>query len=363
MRTLDRLLLAELTRIFCATLAGVVALYLLIDYADRSHGFSGPGWPRAAAELYANKAAIVTYQIAPGALVIAAALLVAVLARRGELDALFALGLSSLRLLLPVAAFAALVGVLIFALGEAVVVRAGARAEEIDIQRFGRWGEFSRYHAGSSWVRGAQGRIFHLGSPREGGFEPVTVLELSPRFHLARRIDARRIEPAGPGRWRLLEAVELRFGAGLEVAERRLPEMVEAFPDKPSDLALRSGRPQTLGWLELREQARRRARLGQPTAREYQLALAERAAQPLQSVPAALAAFALSLRRRSDRRAPRPLASAIALGLGLSLALWAASIVARAAALSGTLAPAAAAFAAAGLSAALAAAALWVRPR
>src|SRR3954471_506222 len=229
------------------TLGGVVVIYLVIDFADRAHGFTGRAWGRAAAELYLNKAAVVSYQLAPAALIISAALLVTMLSRRGELTALLALGVRPLRLTAPVAAFAAVLGVSLFWLGEKVVVRADARAEEIQVKRFNRWGDWATYHAGSSWLRGKSGRIFHLGPQRNGGWEPATVLEIAAPFRLSRRIDARRIEPAGPGRWRLLEAVETRYelygGPGGVISERRLEILVERFPESPADLELRSGRP------------------------------------------------------------------------------------------------------------------------
>src|SRR5205085_3209344 len=204
-------MLAELARLFFATLGGVVLIYLVIDFADRAHTYSGRAWGKAAAELYVNKAAVVSYQLAPVALIIAAALLVTILSRRGELTALFALGVRPLRIAAPLAGFAALLGLSLIWLGEGVVVRADARAEEFQVKRFNRWGDWATYHAGSSWLRGESGRIFHLGPQQAGGWEPATVLEIVAPFRLARRIDARRLEPAGTSRWRFIDAVETRY--------------------------------------------------------------------------------------------------------------------------------------------------------
>jgi lipopolysaccharide export system permease protein len=333
--------LAELARLFFATLGAVVLVYLVIDFADRAHTYTGRAWGRAAAELYANKAAVVTYQLAPVAMIIAAALLVTLLSRHGELTALFALGVRPLRLVGPIAAFAAVRGIALFSLGELVVVRADARAEEIQVKRFNRWGDWATYHAGSSWLRGKFGRIYHLGPARDGGWEPATVLEIAPPFRLSRRIDARRIEPAGPGRWRFLEAVETRYelhgGPGGTIAERRVAVLTELFPESPADLELRSGRPRQLPWRQLREQLRRREKGGQ-RAREYEAALAERAAVPVQVIAAALAALGLTLKLQRPRRRT-PLAGAVALGMALSMVLWAASVVAHALAVSGGVEP------------------------
>jgi len=347
-------------RLFLATIGGIVLIYLVIDFADRAHTYTGRAWGLAAAELYANKAAVVAYQLAPAALIIAAALVITLLSRRGELTALFSLGVRPLRLLAPVAAFSALLGLGLFWLGEKVVVGADARAEEIQVKRFNRWGDWATYHAGSSWLRGKEGRIFHLGPERNGGWEPATVLEIAPPFRLSRRIDARRIEPAGPGKWRLLEAVETRYelygGPGGVISERRVEALVERFPESPSDLELRSGRPRQLPWRQLREQLRRRENAGQQ-AREYEVALAERAAAPVQTIPAALAAAGLTLLLQRPRRR-MPLAGAVALGMGLSVLLWAASVIAHALAMSGAVEPWASAAIPGLLAAAIAAAVL-----
>src|SRR5206468_9672739 len=129
-------MLAELLRLFVATLGGVVLIYLVIDFADRAHTYSGRAWGRAAAELYANKAAVVAYQLAPAALIIAAALVVTLLSRRGELTALLALGVRPRRLAAPVGFVGLLFGIFLFFLGERVVVGADARAEAIQVKRF-----------------------------------------------------------------------------------------------------------------------------------------------------------------------------------------------------------------------------------
>jgi lipopolysaccharide export system permease protein len=349
---LDRMLLREMGRLFAATIGGVVLIYLVVDFADRARGFTGRAWGKAAAELYFNKAAVVTYQLAPAALIIAAALLITIVARRGELTALLAIGVRPLRLALPIAAFAAVLGAALFWLNEKVVVHAEARVEEIQVKRFNRWGDWATYHAGSSWLRGQGGRIYHLGPQRDGGWEPATVLEIEQPFRLARRIDARRLEPDKNHGLRFLDAVETRYRhtsePGGSIDERRTDVLVENFPESASDLALRSGRPQQLAWRQLREQVRLRAQTGQ-RSREYELAIAERLAQPLQEVPAALAALGISLALQRPRRR-LPVAAAVAAGLALSLVLWAASVVVHALSMSGTLSPAASAMAPAVIS-------------
>jgi len=336
---LDRMLLAELVRLFTATLAAVVLLYLVIDFADRGSSYHIESWTmaRALIELYADRGAVVTLQLAPAALVIAAALLVAQLDRRGELTALLALGVRPIRLCAPLAAFALLLGAGLVLLEEKVVVHADARAEEITAVLFHRWNDYGAWHARTHWVRGKEGRFFLLGEQRGGGFSPATIFEVEAPFHLARRLDGARLEQLGPGQWRLVDAVERRY-ADESIDETRAPFLLLALPEHLDELALRSGRPRQLTFGELRQQARLRAEVGQPDL-EFRAALFERTAQPLLPLPASLAAVGLTLRRRRGKPRPPPLASALALALVLVLGLWAVSVVAHAAAVGGTLSP------------------------
>jgi lipopolysaccharide export LptBFGC system permease protein LptF len=336
------MLLRELAWLFVATLSGVVLLYLVIDFADHAGSYGGRGWGKAVAQLYLNKTAVVTYQLAPAALMLAAALLVAQLSRRGELVALFGIGVRPARLALPVAAFAALAGGALFLLHEGVVVRADEQVDQITLRRFHTWNDWGNYLIGASWVRGREGRIFHLG-PRgdDGAFAPATVLEIGAPFRLVRRIDARRLEPCGLSSWRLVDAVETFYlppdGGSPRMEEKRSPVLLASFPDTPEELALRSGRPRQMRWGTLRAEAARRERLGQP-AHEFRVALAERAAAPLQAVPAALASLGVTLwRGASGKRRARTLSAAVALGVALTMALWAVSVVSHAASLAGTL--------------------------
>ena len=169
----------------------------------------------------------------------------------------------------------------------------------------------------------------------------MRILEIAPPFRIAGMIWADRIEPAGEGRWRLIHATERRYGPqgepGGVIEEKHSDVLLESFPETPSDLELRSGRPRQLPWGQLREQLRRRKLAGQ-RFREYEVTLAERAAQPVQVVPAALAALGLTLLLQRPRRR-MPLAGAVALGIAISMGLWAVSVVSHALSISGSLSP------------------------
>ena len=324
---------------FLAALAGVVAVFLVVDFVDNAHVLKGEGWFPAAMELYAYKAAVVAAQMAPAAMLLGAAIATSGLRQTREWTAMRSVGLGPWRMALPMAATAVLVAGGMAGLHDLVGVHAAQRAEEISATRFRRGGSYRRWLAWQEpkrWFRGADGRrVYHLrGSLPGGGFERVTVLEVSEAFRLVRRIDAVRMEPAEGGAWRLAEVEERTFGEDGETSLVRAAERTFRFDEPPGSFDLKPGRPSQLRHAVLGEQIALRRKLGQPSA-EFELERANRLAYPLSAVAGTLLAVALALRRNRRGHVSSSLLEAV----GISIVLWGAQGVCMAMGLSGRLSP------------------------
>jgi lipopolysaccharide export system permease protein len=330
---------------FLAALAGVVFVFLAVDFVDNSPAFRGEGWVAAALELYANKAAVVAYQVAPAALVLGAGIAASGFRQTREYTALRSLGLGPWRLAGPIVAVAVGVGLALVVLHDTVGVAAAQRAEEIRSVRFGGGSEKRRFQASREpkrWFRGADGkRIYHLrGNLPGGGFEHVTVLELGDGFRLTRRIDAVRMRPAEGGGWTLEEVEERTFLSDGAVRLDRSAARTFRFEEPPGAFAVVPGRPAELRWRTLVEQIEVRRRLGLPADR-FALERYNRLAYPLAGAPGVLLAVALALRRARRGHLSAALVEAVA----VSLALWAVQGVTWALGVSGRVPPVVAAWA------------------
>jgi lipopolysaccharide export system permease protein len=327
---------------FAGALAAVVGLFLTVDFAENASSFGGPGWVLAAAELYANRAAQVTYQLAPAAMLLAASLTASGLRKAREYTALRALGLGPWRVAAPAAAVALAVAAATAVLGDAVAVEAAARADEILATRFGRGaGDWKKWQERKSWFRGRDGRrIYHLRDAGAGGaFERVTVLELDGDFRLRRRVDAERMEPAGaPGEWLLRAGTERRFEAG-GLATEPFAERRYAFGDGADAFAVRPGRPEQMRAAVLARQIELRRSLGLPVA-AYALEWHQKWSWPAAALPAGLLTLALALRR--DRRGH--FTASLMESVLVSLAFWLVQALAFSVGLAGRLPPPAAAW-------------------
>jgi lipopolysaccharide export system permease protein len=324
-------------RTLAATLgamAGVVALYLAVDFVDNSAAFSGPGWVPAAVELYANKAAVILREIAPAAMLLGASVAVSGFRATREWTAMRSAGLGPWRLAVPVLAVTFGMSMVLAVLHDTVGVQAAERAEEINALRFGRGGDKRRFLAAREpkrWFRGSDGRrIYHLrGHLPGGGFENVTVLEVDDRFRLVRRIDAERMRPVGE-EWLLEEVVDRVFAPDGDMTLVRAAGRRYRFDEPPEAFSVVAGRPSQMRWRTLVQQIALRRRLGLATV-EFELERDIRLAYPFVAVPGALIALALALRRSRKGHVSAALGEAV----GVSLLFWAAQGISWALALSG----------------------------
>jgi lipopolysaccharide export system permease protein len=327
-----------------AALAGVVAIYLAVDFVDNSAGFGGPGWIPAVLELYANKIPGVVRLVAPAAMLLGVAIAVSTFRKTREYTAMRAVGLGPWRLAVPVLAVTLGLGLVLVVVHDVVGVRAAERAEEINALRFGRGGDARRYHAAREpkrWFRGADGRrVYNLrGVLPGGGFERVTVLEVDEAFRLVRRIDAARMRPAGAD-WILDEVEDRVFLPDGEMRIERAASRRYRFDEPPEAFSVVPGRPSQMRWTTLLAQIDLRRRLGLPVV-EFQLERYNRLAYPFAGVPGALVALALALRRNRKGH----VSAALVESVGVSIAFWGVQGVSWALGLSGRVPPAAAAWA------------------
>jgi lipopolysaccharide export system permease protein len=321
-----------------AALVGVVTIYLAVDYVDNAGSYAGPGWLPAVVELYANMAVVVIRQIAPAAMLLGAGIAVSGLRQTREYTALRAAGLGPWFVTRPVVAVVLLFGLGLVAVHDLWGVQAVERVEEIRAFRFKKGSDRDSWEgarAPKRWFRGHDGRhVYHLrGALPGGGFEHVTVLELSPAFELVRRIDAQAMRPAG-GAWELTEVVDRTFlpdgSLRVEQADRR----TYRFDEPPDAFAVVPGNPAQMRWGKLVEQIAVRARTGLAVA-DFQLERDNRLAYPLAGVPGALLAIALAL--RANRKGH--VATALVESVGVSLLFWGVQGVTWALGLSGRVEP------------------------
>ena len=353
MTRIDRHLWIRHLQAFVVVLAACCLLYAVIDFADRSAAYGGPAWVRWVAKLYAYRLLKVATLLAPVASLMAAGLVVSGLRRRFEWVALMAVGLSPMRLVVPLAASALTLGALTAIFDDQVAGASALRAEHISAEHFHLWGSYAAYFEPKRWVRVGDA-ILHLGPPlRGGGSRDVSIFRLSPDFTLQERIDADRLVPLGEGHFRL-EQARVRHFDDLRQHLTTLASLDLELPAADALFALAPGRPEMLSRSELEKQVEVRKLLGLPS-REQRYEASARLADAFAGWAGALLAIALALRpgRRGHINAT------LVEGIAIAGALWATMAIFKSLSLAGRLSPGTSAVAPIVLAAALGLWGIW----
>ncbi|MBJ6764211.1 LptF/LptG family permease [Myxococcaceae bacterium JPH2] len=340
---------------FVGILAGVVAVFLVVDFVDRAKAYGGEGWVWDVMKLYGYKGLVSVQQLGPAALLLAAGTTVSSLRKRGEVTAMRALtfGPSALYVPIGVCALVACVGLVFFE--ENVATHAGRRVDDITTQRFNRWGDWGLYYTPKQWFRRGDQIFFLRGGDAQGGFDNVSVLTLTKDFRLRSRLDAAHMQSVDGTRWELTDVIERSFTDDGRTQVRQDASREVDLGVGARTFRIRPGRPEQMRVRELREQVVARAEVGLDT-RQYELAMHNRFAYSLAGLPAALLAVGLAL--RTNRRGH--LTAAIVEGLLITVAMWGIIVICRTLVLSERLAPPVAAWMPMFLLS-VAAATLWLR--
>jgi lipopolysaccharide export system permease protein len=349
-----RYLTVQMLRTFVVVLLAIVGIYLVIDFADRARHYSGEGVALKVATLYGCKALVITYQLTPAALLLAAGACLSGLRRRNEITAISALTVSPVNIYAGVGLASFVVIAATIAI-DPLVGWAGRRADEIAAVDFHQWGDYSTFYAHRRWFRSGDRIYFLRSTDGSNGFHDVSIFTVSPEFRLASRVDADEMMAQPDGSWLLRDGAERTFPAEGESHLEPFLERTFHFPEGPDSFRISIGRPEEIPAWELWNQVKLRRRLGLNYL-SYLLALHNKVAYPLIGLPAALLAAVLALRRGRQGH----LTTALMEGVAVVGLLWSANVIFRASVNSGRLSPAVAAWAPVVLLSLVVAVALYV---
>lgn len=236
MDTLDKYLIRDLVIYFVLILLGISSLAVGIDFLSKFWGASIP-FSRAI-EIYAYKVPFAIQQFVPVAALMATLLLVSSMARQNELLALYASGISNIRLVSTFVAAIATLSTIAFLFFDPLLplfekMRAQAEqgpnspvVSQVEL-------ETNRYNF---WYRSNQ-LIYHVGafSPQDNSLKDLDVYVLGPDFQITKKIHAKTAD-FQEGGWVLKEGVSVDYPLDDPFPESRtFKEIKEIIPEKPSD--------------------------------------------------------------------------------------------------------------------------------
>lgn len=314
---LRRYVLAEFLRFWGLLLAAFTALYLVVDFVEKVSRLSKYDPSAAAlAAYFAHKVPLVIYQVLPISVFLGALLAFGTLARRSEITAARAGGVSVRSLAAPLVAVAAFSAIFSFAFNETLVPRFTARAEEIRRVDIERKELVSQSVRREFWLRsGDDFHQFGAYDPRARRIEGLRTWRLAGDGAVRSALEARDAVWEDGG-W-IARDGRLRVFAPDGSIERfeRFERMPAGLAEPPEALAEGGKKPEAMNYAELSALIARLRAGGQKVA-EYETDLHAKLAISFAPILTVLLAVPFAVRTSRAGGMAASLVKAVALGFG-----------------------------------------------
>jgi len=255
------------------------------------------------------------YKGLPLIVLVATVFLFVMLTRQRELDALKAAGMSLYRACVPVLliAFLMSVGALVFQ--ETALPLIAAKAEEVDRVKIRGFPPRHLQQQGQMWYRSSDRRFLKIGllDPVSRSLDGLIVLDLTPDFRLADRLDVRRAQWVSDG-WEMWGGTARQIGAAQQVQSRSFDHRVMEMPEHIDDFIRVQKLPDAMSFLELRAYVAK-LRDGGHQVGTYLVQLYSKLSFPLVHFIMALVAIPFAL------AAPRSGGRAVGIGVAIMVAV------------------------------------------
>jgi LPS export ABC transporter permease LptF/LPS export ABC transporter permease LptG len=313
--TLDRYVLSVFTRVFLLVLAAGTSIYVIANFTDLvdeviKHDIASS----VVLDYYSYFSFQIAHQILPFVILIATLIAFGLLSRTNEVTASKALGVSLMRLSLPVVLAGVLLAGCDAALESSVLPHSNAKVAQIKDRIQGREQPRTHRRADKQWFYGADDAIYNYQyyDRRDQSMQRLHVFRVDPEAFTLRSVLYSAVARFEDGRWLADAGWELEFPSG---KVRQLRDWVPIdISESPEFFDSEIKQPAQMNYPELRAYVERLRRSGQAVP-ELEVELHNKIATPIVCLVMALVAlpFAFRLGRRGALYG-----IGIALGLGIA---------------------------------------------
>ncbi len=314
--TVSRYLLQEFGRSLGMTLSAFILLYLCIDFFERLPRFLEHDPSTSQVVIYfLLKIPLIVGQIMPAAVLAGTLLGLGGLARRAELMAMRACGISLWQIATPIVLACGLISVGMLAWNEYVVPPSAARSDYIETVEIKKKTYRAKFRRREIWYqdRGGFTNIDRF-DPNTNAIHGLTRYEFDADFHLKRIVSAASAQWTGT-RWSTDGAYEVLVGPSGEVETRALGEDGIEMKETPEDFKGVYRDAEHMSYRDLSEEVRDLSEKG-INANDGRVELWLKIALPFASLVMSL--LAIPLASRHSRQSSSAANVGIALVVGFS---------------------------------------------
>lgn len=255
MTILFRYILREYAKIFFMCIAGLMTIYMVIDFFEKVRRFlrydSGVV-PMLA--YFALKIPAISFQVVPFAVLVATLLTLGLLSRNNEITAMRSCGISLLWMTSPFLIFAGGVAVILLAFSSTIIPLASEKAEEIRLVQIEKKPVPLTLQAAQPWARIGTDALMRINTIDLGGktLRGVRIYHFDPAFRLDQIVEAAEARYEAGG-WVLLNGNRRRFAPDDTVDLTLFTDQPANIPLVPDDFSTSlTGNSETMTFREIR---------------------------------------------------------------------------------------------------------------
>jgi lipopolysaccharide export system permease protein len=317
MTILFRYMLREFLKIFLMCFAGLMTIYLVVDFFEKLRRFIRYDADLLTIlEFFALRTPFISFQVAPFAVLMATLLALGVLSRNHEITAMRACGISLYRIAAPFVFFGALLTVALLALSAVLIPVATASAEYVKSVKIEKKTRSISFKAERPWIRLTNHTLMNVEvvDPDGATLRSVHLYQVGAQFRLTEITEAKELRYTNRG-WYLIDGLQRTLQGDGTLALQPFQSKPMLMSQTPADFrsaAKLESEEMTLP--ALRAYAERLRREGYNFTR-FLTDYYGRVAFPFVSIVMVIVGVALSLRQSGSRT------SGMAIGIGQALVI------------------------------------------
>jgi lipopolysaccharide export system permease protein len=297
MMILKKYVLFLFIKLYLLTTAGLIGVYLLVDFFERVDEFVLKDAPFIdLASYYFYKIPFITNYIAPQGVLLATVITLASLARNNEFTAMKACGISVTGITFPIITASVFISFLVLANSEFVAPITSQKMNYIFLSKVRNQADYGKIPQKDLWLKAKDNSIWSIKhfSPGNSQLHGVTILIPAKEFGITQRIDA-QIAKWSEDKWTFEKGYLRLFNEEGLVSTEYFEKRSFTVSEIPDDFAKISKLPEEMSLREMYETIQVETREGKDTTQKW-IELHRNLSYPFISIVLALIAIPLSLR-------------------------------------------------------------------
>jgi lipopolysaccharide export system permease protein len=297
MMILKKYVLTLFLKSYLLTTAGLIGIYLLVDFFERIDEFVIKDAPFIdLASYYFYKVPFIAHYIAPQGVLLATVITLASLAKNNEFTAMKACGISVTGITFPIIGASVLIAFLVLANSEFVAPITNQKMNYIFYSKVRNQTTYGKIPQKDLWLKAKDQSIWSIDSysPTNSSLHGVTILIPDSGFGIHQRIDSQTANWSND-KWLFIDGYVRQFNTEGLLSSEYFEKRSFVVSEIPSDFAKISRRPEELSLREMYATIQIHAREGKDTTQKW-IELHRNLSYPFISIVLALIAIPLSLR-------------------------------------------------------------------